>query len=114
MFADTTGDGTVGYLAVADFRMGRESKAETGEPDAPEKADMLVMGSSVQWYAEKTNGKADFPSKPWMLKSFNDENSSPHLRGDWKKHPRQRYNGGSSLDPDIKKKYEKNMEGRVE
>ena len=30
-FVDATGDGTVGYLAGADYRMGREAKSETGE-----------------------------------------------------------------------------------
>ena len=89
-FADCTGDGSVGCLAGADFRMGRESKAETKEPDAPEKADMITMGASVQWYAGvKGNGERgmgngdDFPVAPWMLKTINEANCSPHLRGDW-------------------------------
>ncbi|MDP7290125.1 MAG: FAD-dependent oxidoreductase, partial [Phycisphaerae bacterium] len=38
VFADCTGDGTVGFLAGADFRMGREGKDETGEALAPKKA----------------------------------------------------------------------------
>ena len=82
-FADCTGDGTVGYLAGADFRMGREAKSETNEPDAPEKADTLTMGASVQWYAGKADGDAAFPVLPWMLKTINEQNCSPHLRGDW-------------------------------
>ena len=83
-FADCTGDGTVGFLAGADFRMGREAKSETNEPDAPERADSLTMGASVQWYAGKGDGgKLDFPTRPWMLKDFNDENCSPILKGDW-------------------------------
>jgi len=89
-FADCTGDGTVGYLAGADFRMGREAKSETNEPDAPEKADMITMGASVQWYAgemgnreEGTGKREDFPIRPWMLKTINEANCSPHLRGDW-------------------------------
>ena len=82
-FADCTGDGTVGFLAGADFRMGREAKSETNEPDAPEKADTLTMGASVQWYAGKAKGSVAFPMRPWMLKSFNDKNCSPHLKGDW-------------------------------
>ena len=83
LFADCTGDGTVGYLAGADFRMGREAKSETNEPDAPEKADMITMGASVQWYAGKTDGDAAFPTRPWMLKTINEANCSPHLKGDW-------------------------------
>ena len=83
LFVDCTGDGTVGYLAGADFRMGREAKSETNEPDAPEKADMITMGASVQWYAGKTDGDAAFPTRPWMLKTINEANCSPHLKGDW-------------------------------
>ncbi len=83
LYADCTGDGTLGYLAGADYRMGREAKSETNEPDAPEKADMITMGASVQWYAGDAKGDAAFPTRPWMLKSFTDENCSPHLRGDW-------------------------------
>lgn len=90
-FADCTGDGNVGFLAGADFRMGREGKAETNEPSAPEKADTLTMGASVQWYAGKVRNEecgvgsdgCSFPVKPWMLKGFTDENCSPHMKGDW-------------------------------
>jgi hypothetical protein len=82
-FVDCTGDGTVGYLAGADYRMGREAKSETNEPDAPANADMVTMGASVQWYAGKAEGDAAFPPRPWMLKAINEANCSPHLKGDW-------------------------------
>ena len=82
-FVDCTGDGNLGFLAGADFRMGREAKSETSEPDAPEKADMITMGASVQWYAGEADGDAAFPVRPWMLKTINEQNCSPHLRGDW-------------------------------
>ena len=82
-FVDCTGDGNLGFAAGADFRMGREAKSETNEPDAPEKADMITMGASVQWYAGKADGDAAFPVRPWMLKTINEQNCSPHLRGDW-------------------------------
>ncbi len=83
LFVDCTGDGTLGYLAGADYRMGREAKSETNEPDAPEKPDMITMGASVQWYAGDAKGDAAFPMQPWMLKTINGKNCSPHLRGDW-------------------------------
>lgn len=35
VFADCTSDGTVGFLAGADYRMGRESRYEFGESRAP-------------------------------------------------------------------------------
>ena len=82
-FADCTGDGNLGFAAGADYRMGREAKSETNEPDAPEKADMITMGASVQWNAGKASGDASFPARPWMLKTINEANCSPHLKGDW-------------------------------
>ena len=82
-FVDCTGDGNLGFAAGADWRMGREAKSETNEPDAPAKADMITMGASVQWYAGKTDGDAAFPTRPWMLKTINEANCSPHLKGDW-------------------------------
>lgn len=81
-FADCTGDGNLGFMAGADFRMGRESKAETGEPRAPEVADQLTMGSSVMWYAEQKDGAGTFPECPWAIQ-FNDETCLPMLRGNW-------------------------------
>ena len=82
-FADCTGDGTVGYLAGADYRMGREAKGETGESWAPEKPDMLTMGASVQWRARRRDeGKCEFPFRDWMIR-FTDENGRAELKGDW-------------------------------
>ncbi len=49
LFADCTGDGSVGFLAKADYREGREAKNQTLEGLAPEQGDKLVMGTSVQW-----------------------------------------------------------------
>lgn len=82
LFADCTGDGDVGYLAGADYRMGRESKAETGERRAPEVADSLVMGTSVQWYAEDCGKESSFPECPWAVE-FNEQTYRPITRGDW-------------------------------
>ena len=82
VFADCTGDGNLGYLAGADYRMGRESKAETHEPSAPEEADQLTMGTSVQWYSEDTPAAQPFPECPWAIQ-FNDSTCFPILRGDW-------------------------------
>ncbi len=82
LFADCTGDGDVGYLASADYRMGRESKAETGERRAPEQADSMVMGTSVQWYAEDCGEESTFPECPWAIE-FNEQTYRPITRGDW-------------------------------
>ena len=82
LFADCTGDGDVGYLAGADYRMGRESKVETGERRAPEVADSLVMGTSVQWYAEDCGKESSFPECPWAVE-FNEQTYRPITRGNW-------------------------------
>ena len=81
-FADCTGDGNLGYIAGADYRVGRESRAETGEPRAPETADNLVMGTSVQWYAEHTGVPSVFPECPWAVQ-FSDSTCFPGMRGNW-------------------------------
>ena len=82
LFADCTGDGDVGFLAGADYRVGRESREETGEIQAPEKADSMVMGTSVQWYADDMGEASPFPSCPWALE-FNENTYRPIVHGDW-------------------------------
>lgn len=82
LFADCTGDGNLGFLAGADYRMGREGKAQTEEPRAPEKPDSLVMGMSVQWYSEETDSESTFPDCPWALE-FTDSTCIAIDRGDW-------------------------------
>ncbi len=82
LFADCTGDANLGYLAGADFREGRESRHETGESLAPESTDSLVMGTSVQWYAEESTESTDFPNCPWAVQ-FNENTCFKVTRGDW-------------------------------
>ncbi len=82
-FADCTGDGNLGFLAGADFRQGRESKAETQEGLAPEKADDLTMGTSMQWYSRKTQAESTFPADlPWAVQ-FDEKTAVKTTRGDW-------------------------------
>jgi hypothetical protein len=82
LFADCTGDGNLGYLAGADYSTGRESASETGESKAPEKADDLIMGTSMQWYAEKTDKPVMFPDCPWAVQ-FTEKTCRYLTRGDW-------------------------------
>ncbi len=81
-FSDCTGDGTVGYLAGADFRMGRESKAETGESLAAEKADSFTLGTSNLWASVEKDAVNGFPETPWALQ-FSDEYHIDQDRSDW-------------------------------
>lgn len=82
LFADCTGDGTLGFLAGADFRMGRESRDQTGESLAPEEPDKMTMGASVQWYSAATGQPEGFPDCPWALQ-FTEESCHYLTRGDW-------------------------------
>ncbi len=82
LFADCTGDGTLGFLAGADYRMGRESRAETGESLAPEKPDKMTMGASVQWYSSATGTPENFPDCQWALQ-FTEKSCHYLTRGDW-------------------------------
>jgi len=82
LFADCTGDGTIGFLAGADFRMGREGRDRTGETLAPAKADKMTMGSSVQWYSMATQKPSPFPDCPWAVQ-FTNETAQRVTMGEW-------------------------------
>lgn len=82
LFADCTGDGTVGYLAGADYRMGRESRSEFGESTAPEQADKLTMGASVQWYSVDTKKPSGFPRFEYGVR-FDETNCEKVTMGEW-------------------------------
>jgi hypothetical protein len=81
-FADCTGDGNLGYLVGADYRYGRESKAQTGETLAPEQTDRQTMGTSVMWTSEKTDQPSSFPETPWAVQ-FNERNYQRATSGGW-------------------------------
>jgi len=83
LFADCTGDGTVGYLAGADFRMGRESTGEASESLAPPISDQLTLGTSNLWAFETAGAPSSFPVLDWACqfsKQYNLDEDKP----DWK------------------------------
>ncbi len=82
LFADCTGDGTIGYLAGADFAIGREGRDEFGENTAPETGDKMTMGSSVQWYSVEDDEYSPFPVFSYGL-DFNEENVQKVTMGEW-------------------------------
>ena len=82
LFSDCTGDGTIGYLAGADYRMGREGREEFGESTAPEVADKLTMGASVQWYSTEMKKATGFPYFNHGV-SFNDNSCEKVKMGEW-------------------------------
>lgn len=82
LFSDCTGDGTIGYLAGADYRYGREAASEFGESLAPENADNAVMGASVQWYTKKTDKASPFPKFEYGL-NFTQKSVQKVTMGEW-------------------------------
>lgn len=82
LFADCTGDGTIGFLAGADYAIGREAKSEFQESRAPEVADKMTMGSSVQWYSAPKDSVTKFPVFEYGL-DFNDKNAEKVIMGEW-------------------------------
>ena len=83
LFSDCTGDGSIGFLAGADFRMGREARSEYGESLAPEEADGMTMGASIQWYSEDMGQPASFPEFSYGVQ-FNEDNCEKVTMGEWK------------------------------
>ena len=70
LFVDCTGDGTVGYLAGAEYMMGREGKDFANEPSAPAEPDDKKMGASMIWYAFPREESGTFPKPeeiPWAI-----------------------------------------------
>jgi hypothetical protein len=64
-FADCTGDGRLGAEAGADFRMGREARAEYGERHAPEVADRKTLGSTILFMARRHARPMPFTAPEW-------------------------------------------------
>ena len=82
LFSDCTGDGTIGYLAGAEYMSGRESRDTFNEPTAPENSDSLTMGISVQWFSKTMQKPSRFPDIQWGL-PWNEEKAFAIKRGDW-------------------------------
>ncbi len=82
IFSDCTGDGTVGYLAGADYMMGREGRDDFGESIAPEQADNMTLGSSVQWYSVEGESDCVFPEFNYGM-NFTEESCRRVKMGEW-------------------------------
>ncbi len=65
-FADCTGDGTIGFLAGAEFRYGREARSEFNEPLAPLKSDDITMGSTITMSAKDIGREVPYNPPDWV------------------------------------------------
>ncbi|MFC1606470.1 FAD-dependent oxidoreductase [Candidatus Latescibacterota bacterium] len=82
LFSDCTGDGSIGFLAGADYRLGREGKETSGEGFAPDKPDKQVMGATLHWYSVDTGSPTAFPECPWAV-NFTEESMQNAIRSIW-------------------------------
>ncbi|MGB0993729.1 MAG: FAD-dependent oxidoreductase, partial [Akkermansiaceae bacterium] len=94
---DCTGDGNIAALAKADFRIGRESKAQTQEDLAPSVEDNLVMGTSVQWNTKLEKQPSSFPKTPWAI-GFTTTNCVKATHGDWNWETGSRLNHATQME----------------
>ena len=69
LFCDSTGHGTLGYFAGAEYRQGSESKSETGEEHAPEEPNNERMGNSIHFRARDMGRPVKF-TPPYFAKKF--------------------------------------------
>ena len=65
LFADCSGDSVLAPLAGADFRIGREARAEFGESLAHDEADSHTMGMSCLIQARECASPQPFTPLPW-------------------------------------------------
>lgn len=70
LFVDASGDGVVGFLAGAAFRMGVESRQEFGEQLAPEKPGHELLGHTLYFYSKDTGRPVKFIPPNFALKDI--------------------------------------------
>lgn len=69
LFCDATGDGAVGFLAGAAFRMGAEPQIEFGEKLAPDEEYGELLGHTIFFYSKDTGKPVRFIAPSFALKN---------------------------------------------
>ena len=77
IFADCSGDSVLAPLTGADFRIGREARAEFGEDIGPEEADLKTMGMSCIMQAREETFPSEFIPPEWAY-HYTREDLLPH------------------------------------
>ena len=70
LFVDASGDGILGFLSGAAFRMGAESMEEFGEKFAPSKAYGELLGHSLYFYSKDMGKPVKFIPPSYALKDI--------------------------------------------
>ncbi|MFM1902984.1 MAG: hypothetical protein RLZZ440_884 [Planctomycetota bacterium] len=67
LFCDASGDGVVGFMAGAAFRIGAEGRAEFDEGMAPERPHDQLLGHSIYFYTKDTGRPVRFTPPSFAL-----------------------------------------------
>lgn len=70
LFCDASGDGVVGFLSGAAFRMGAESKHEFGELFAGEESSGELLGHSLYFYSKRADQPVKYVPPAFALKNI--------------------------------------------
>jgi uncharacterized protein with NAD-binding domain and iron-sulfur cluster len=67
LFCDASGDGILGFLSGAAFRMGAESREEFNEPMAPDLSYGELLGHSLYFYTKDTGKPVHFSAPSFAM-----------------------------------------------
>lgn len=81
IYLDCTGNGTLGFFAGAEYRIGREETTEFREQDAPEKRDGETMGNTIYFCARDTGKPVKFTKPSWAYR-FDESDFKYRYHGD--------------------------------
>lgn len=81
VYIDATGNGTLGYFAGCEYRIGREASTEFHEADAPEVPDGETMGNTIYFCARDTGKPVKFIKPDWAY-SFDESFFKHRYHGD--------------------------------
>ena len=98
IFIDSTGNGTLGYYAGAEYRQGSESKTETGEPHAPAEGNNERMGNTIFFRARNMGHPVPF-TPPSFAKKFTEEDLKYRMHS-----ANQKVDYSTCLDPEKNEK----------
>ncbi|WP_309379817.1 FAD-dependent oxidoreductase [Cerasicoccus frondis] len=70
LFCDASGDGIMGYLAGAAYRVGAESAEEFNEPFAPDEGYGELLGHTIYFYAKETGEPVKYVAPDFALKNI--------------------------------------------
>jgi hypothetical protein len=78
IYSDCSGDGVVGSLAGAPFRMGVESRSEFNEPMCPDEPAPETMGMSLHMHARDAGRPVPFTRPPWVDLELGPDDFGPY------------------------------------